>query len=73
MRKGRLEGIREIIRIILSAYTDLESIMEAINRGAIYRFYTKPWDNKVLRNNIREAFRHYGLMHDLPVEQTDSP
>ena len=63
----------DTFRIILSAYTDLESIMEAINRGAIYRFYTKPWDNKVLRNNIREAFRHYGLMHDLPVEQTDSP
>ena len=52
-------------RIVLSGYADLESIMGAINSGAIYRFYTKPWDNKGLRENIREAFRHYCLLHDL--------
>lgn len=56
----------DTFRIVLSGYTDLESIMDAVNRGAIYRFYTKPWDNKVLRDNIREAFRHYWLLHDMP-------
>ncbi|MDR3388168.1 MAG: EAL domain-containing protein [Rudaea sp.] len=50
------------LRIVLSGYTDLESIIDAINRGAIYRFYTKPWNNKLLRDNIREAFRHYELL-----------
>ena len=50
-------------RIVLSGYTDLQSIMEAINRGAIYRFYTKPWDNATLRENVREAFRHHALIH----------
>ncbi len=59
----------DTFRIVLSGYTDLESIMEAINRGAIYRFYTKPWDSMVLRDNIREAFRHYWLLHDIPHEQ----
>ncbi|MES2164668.1 MAG: EAL domain-containing protein [Pseudomonadota bacterium] len=59
------------LRIVLSGYTDLESIMEAINRGAIYRFYTKPWENHLLRDNIREAFRHYRLLHDLPLEAID--
>ncbi|HUE93052.1 response regulator [Pseudomonas sp.] len=58
----------DTFRIILSGYTDLESILEAINHGAIYRFYTKPWDNKTLRDNIREAFRHYWLVHDLPPD-----
>ena len=58
----------QTFRIVLSGYTDLESIMEAINRGAVYRFYTKPWDNKGLRDNIREAFRHYWLLHDLPPD-----
>ncbi|MET3134512.1 diguanylate cyclase (GGDEF)-like protein/PAS domain S-box-containing protein [Oxalobacteraceae bacterium GrIS 1.11] len=53
------------LRIVLSGYTDLESIMEAINRGAIYRFYTKPWDNQLLRTNIREVFRHYWLLHEV--------
>ncbi|MDR3385801.1 MAG: EAL domain-containing protein, partial [Rudaea sp.] len=50
------------LRIVLSGYTDLESIIDAINRGAIYRFYTKPWNNKALRDNIREAFRHHQLL-----------
>jgi len=61
-----LDRVKEMypdtLRIILSGYTELASIMDAINRGAIYRFYTKPWDNKVLRENIRAAFHHYWLL-----------
>jgi DNA-binding NtrC family response regulator len=53
----------DTLRIVLSGYTDLEMVMDSINRGSIYRFYTKPWDSDVLRDNIREAFRHYALMH----------
>jgi diguanylate cyclase (GGDEF)-like protein/PAS domain S-box-containing protein len=51
------------VRIILSGYAELESVLNAINRGEIYRFYTKPWDDQALRDNIREAFRYHGLMH----------
>lgn len=47
----------ETVRIILSGYTDLESLTEAINRGAIYRFLVKPWDDRELLAQIREAFR----------------
>ncbi|MEO7497941.1 MAG: EAL domain-containing protein [Massilia sp.] len=54
-------------RIVLSGYTDLESIMRAVNKGAIYRFYTKPWDNAVLRADLREAFRHYSLLLDIEL------
>jgi diguanylate cyclase (GGDEF)-like protein len=46
------------IRMILSGYTELESVIDAVNRGAIYRFYTKPWDDNTLRKDLREAFRH---------------
>ncbi|MYM33832.1 EAL domain-containing protein [Duganella sp. FT94W] len=53
----------DTIRIILSGYTGLEAVLDAINRGAIYRFYTKPWDDTQLRDNIRLAFHHYWLMH----------
>jgi FixJ family two-component response regulator len=52
----------ETLRIILSGFTDLKSILDAINRGAIYRFYTKPWDNNAMRENIQAAFRHYWLL-----------
>ncbi|PPD30704.1 MAG: hypothetical protein CTY19_15635 [Methylomonas sp.] len=47
------------VRIILSGYADLNSITEAINKGEIYKFRTKPWDDDELRNDIREAFIHY--------------
>ena len=53
----------ETIRIILSGYTGLEAVLDSINRGAIYRFYTKPWNDTQLRDNIRLAFHHYWLMN----------
>ena len=49
----------ETIRLVLSGYTDLNTVTDAINEGAIYKFLTKPWDDELLRANIREAFEHY--------------
>ncbi|WP_229219875.1 EAL domain-containing protein [Rugamonas fusca] len=51
------------VRIILSGYTELESVLNAINCGEIYRFYTKPWDDMEMRDNIREAFQYHQLIH----------
>jgi diguanylate cyclase (GGDEF)-like protein/PAS domain S-box-containing protein len=59
----------DTFRIVLSRHNDIESIMDAFNRGAIYRFYTKPWNNNVLRDNIREAFRHHDLLHNIQYER----
>lgn len=47
----------ETIRIVLSGYTDLQFITDAINEGAIYKFVTKPWDDEALRTQVREAFQ----------------
>ena len=47
----------DTIRMVLSGYTDLATITEAINRGAIYRFLTKPWNDEELREHILDAFR----------------
>ena len=57
----------DALRIALSGYADLESLMEAINRGALYRFSMKPWDNDVLLGNIRDAFHYCRVMHGLPA------
>lgn len=54
----------ETIRVVLSGYTDLRSITDAINEGAIYKFLTKPWEDEVLLMNIREAFQLYDLKMD---------
>src|SRR4030067_2689223 len=53
------------VRMVLSGYADLNSVTDAINRGAIYKFLTKPWDNETLCANILEAFIH----HELVVEK----
>jgi len=49
------------LRIVLSGYTELESVTSAINEGAICKFLTKPWDDDLLRDNIREAFQYYEM------------
>jgi diguanylate cyclase (GGDEF)-like protein/PAS domain S-box-containing protein len=46
----------DTMRIVLSGYSEIESVAQAVNRGAIYKFFTKPWDDSQLRDNIREAF-----------------
>jgi len=49
----------DTVRIILSGYTDLEVVTESVNRGAVFKFLTKPWDDDSLREQVRDAFRRY--------------
>ncbi len=60
----------DTIRIVLSGYSDLETITEAINEGSIYKFLCKPWDDAHLRTTIKEAFENYELkMENLRLTQ----
>ena len=47
------------IRKVLSGYTGLDSLTDAINEGEISRFLTKPWRDDELLEAVREAFRRY--------------
>jgi len=49
------------VRIVLSGYTEFDSVTSAINEGAIYKFLTKPWDDEQLRGHIQEAFLRYEM------------
>ncbi|MGE5489651.1 MAG: EAL domain-containing protein [Actinomycetota bacterium] len=49
----------DIVRIMLSGYTDLKSVTSAVNRGELFCFMTKPWDDNELLETLRDAFRHY--------------
>ena len=51
----------DTVRIVLSGYTELNSVTDAINRGAIYKFLTKPWEDDLLRANVDEAFRRHEM------------
>ena len=57
------------IRMVLSGYTGLESLTDAINQGEIYKFITKPWKDQELIEAVREAFRRYAesLSSDTPA------
>ncbi|MDN3577940.1 EAL domain-containing protein [Chitinimonas viridis] len=49
----------DTVRIILSGYSDLQVVTESVNRGAVFRFLTKPWEDEQLREHIRDAFNRY--------------
>jgi two-component system response regulator HupR/HoxA len=54
----------EAIRIVLTAYTDVDSLMDAINTGHIYHFVPKPWDPNELLVIVRRAAERHALVQD---------
>ncbi len=51
----------DIIRILVTNYIDTDAIMQAINKGKIYRFLTKPWDKNDLKLTIDNAIEAFDL------------
>ncbi|WP_264327541.1 response regulator [Romeriopsis navalis] len=45
----------DIIRIILTGYTDVDDLVEAINTGQVFKYVTKPWDDDDLRQVVQQA------------------
>lgn len=52
------------VRMILSGYTDLSSITDAINRGHVFKFILKPWDDMEFKGIIREALEMARLQRE---------
>ncbi len=52
------------IRIILTGYTDVDAIVQAINRSRIYRYVTKPWESEELRLTLRRAVEAFHLTRE---------
>lgn len=52
----------DIMRIILTGYSDVESITESINKGNIYKFFFKPWNDHSLKVEIKQALEQYNLI-----------
>jgi two-component system response regulator AtoC len=51
----------EAVGIILTAFTDVDVLIEAINLGQVYRYITKPWDAKEVRGVLQYAIERYHL------------
>ncbi|RZL64803.1 MAG: hybrid sensor histidine kinase/response regulator [Pedobacter sp.] len=63
--KSITETFPDPIRILLTGYTDIEALADAINHGDIYRYITKPWNDLELHNSIKNAYDAYKAKIDL--------
>lgn len=66
------EKYPEIIRMVLSGYTQVSTLLTAINQGEIYRFITKPWKlEEDFKPAIRQALEYYEFQsqRNRPIEQ----
>lgn len=49
------------IRILLTGYADISAVIDAINKGQVYLYITKPWQEDELRLNLEKAFEIFTL------------
>jgi FixJ family two-component response regulator len=61
----------DVVRMMLSGYTDLKAVTTAVNRGELFAFLTKPWDDTELMETVRDAFRHSEQRQDRRRAQRD--
>ena len=47
------------VRMLLTGYADMEAVINAINRGRIFRYITKPWNDYELMSAVEEAYQYY--------------
>jgi two-component system probable response regulator PhcQ len=53
-----------IIRILATAYADMEAAIAAVNTGAIYKYVTKPWDPPQLENTLRRGLEFFMVQRE---------
>jgi type II secretory ATPase GspE/PulE/Tfp pilus assembly ATPase PilB-like protein/FixJ family two-component response regulator/RNA polymerase subunit RPABC4/transcription elongation factor Spt4 len=54
----------DTIRIMLTGYADVQSIMGAVKEGAVFKFITKPWNDEDLRLTVSLALQQYALIRE---------
>jgi two-component system sensor histidine kinase/response regulator len=54
----------DIIRVLLTGYTDVETLVDAINAGQVYYYLTKPWEPRELRLIVRRGLERYEVEGD---------
>lgn len=66
-----LQSHPETVRILLTGYTDLESVIMAVNKGQIFRYLTKPWDPVDLTNTVDHAVERFVLGQELKNKNSE--
>lgn len=58
------EDAGNVVKILSTAYADLEAAIDSVNRGGIYRYLTKPWDIPELELTIKRAMEFFIVKHE---------
>jgi len=61
----------DIVRILITAYTNSQTIIDAINKGKINQYVVKPWDPQNLKNIIDSSFQAHQVKKELQVKNTE--
>lgn len=59
------------IRMLLTGYADIQAVIDAINKGQIYRYITKPWNEQELRLILENAFDYYSAKKNLRTSNAE--
>lgn len=59
-----LELYPDPIRILLTGYSDINAVVDAINKGQVYRYISKPWNEQEFKITIKNAFEIYALREE---------
>ena len=54
----------DTIRILLTGFSDVNAVMDAINRGQVYKYLVKPWADEELKMYIQNAMEIYNLRRE---------
>ena len=60
-----LKEFPDPVRLLLTGYSDMEAVVDAVNKGKIYYYLTKPWDEQGMRIVIKNAFELYDTREKL--------
>ncbi|MDX1904360.1 MAG: response regulator [Thermonemataceae bacterium] len=66
-----LPEFRDVIRIILTGFSDIEAVVRAVNKANIYKYVTKPWDREAFKEIIDEALALYQYRADKDLKIAD--
>jgi len=53
------------VRVILTGYSDISAVIDAINKGQVYRFIDKPWNHEMIKNTVSNATEIYDTRKNL--------
>jgi two-component system, probable response regulator PhcQ len=53
-----------VLRILVTAYSDLQAMIDAVNTGAIYHYVTKPWDPPALESTLKHAIQLFAVQRE---------